>query len=235
MVATIIETLQKLIAHESSARTLGSIAEAEAFASKIQELLFRHNLTMAELSPGDDRTDNNTIGQDNLRAEDWGFERSRQSVMWRAQLANAVASSMMCKLLRVPSSDRLILIGTATNRAAASALIAHLMRLAADSADYAFRAYDGPIHGKTWKTSYLLGFASAINSRLSENTLTLTSSTPSAGAMVLASQTALSNYVSQAIGRVRSGPRAKVNSGSAYSAGFERGSNVSLKARASLN
>ena len=231
--ASITETLQKLIAHEQSARTLGSIAEAEAFASKISSLLFQHNLTMAELTP-DEQPKDEAIGQENLRAEDWGFERSSRSAMWRAQLANAVAMSMFCKLLRVPASDRLILIGTETNRIAASALIAHLMRVASASADTAYRSYDGPIHGKTWKTSYLMGFATAIYRRLNANTLALTAESTQAGAMVLRSQQALTAYMATSVGKVKAGPRGTVRSGSAYSEGFERGSNVSLKAKAAL-
>ena len=45
----IIEKLRKLIAHEQSARTIGNIAEAEAFASKIQDLLTAHKLDMSEV------------------------------------------------------------------------------------------------------------------------------------------------------------------------------------------
>lgn len=45
----IIEKLRKLIAMEQSARSIGSLAEAEAFASKVQELLSKHKLEMSEI------------------------------------------------------------------------------------------------------------------------------------------------------------------------------------------
>jgi hypothetical protein len=43
------ELLQKLIAHEQSARAIGNTAEAEAFAMKIADLMFRHNLSMSDV------------------------------------------------------------------------------------------------------------------------------------------------------------------------------------------
>ena len=46
---SLTEKLQKLIAHEKSARATGNLQEAEAFAAKIAELLFRHNLSMSDV------------------------------------------------------------------------------------------------------------------------------------------------------------------------------------------
>ena len=37
----VIDKLRKLIEHEKSARHIGSVAEAESFAARIQELMFR--------------------------------------------------------------------------------------------------------------------------------------------------------------------------------------------------
>ena len=48
----IIEKLRKLIAHEKSARSIGNIHEAEAFASRIQTLLDEHKLSMGEVEQG---------------------------------------------------------------------------------------------------------------------------------------------------------------------------------------
>jgi len=42
-------TLRKLITHEKSARSIGSIEEAESFAAKIQELMFKHKLAMTDV------------------------------------------------------------------------------------------------------------------------------------------------------------------------------------------
>jgi hypothetical protein len=45
------EPMLKLIDHEKSARAIGSIAEANAFAGKIQKLLSENNLSMADFMP----------------------------------------------------------------------------------------------------------------------------------------------------------------------------------------
>lgn len=46
---SIIEKLRKLIRHERSAREIGSIAEAEAFAERIQSLCDEYNLSISEI------------------------------------------------------------------------------------------------------------------------------------------------------------------------------------------
>jgi Protein of unknown function (DUF2786) len=45
----IIDKLRKLINHEKSARSIGSIAEAEIFAEKVQELLDQYNLSLSDI------------------------------------------------------------------------------------------------------------------------------------------------------------------------------------------
>jgi hypothetical protein len=45
----ILDKLRKLINHERSARAIGNLAEAKAFAEKIQELLDHHNLSHADI------------------------------------------------------------------------------------------------------------------------------------------------------------------------------------------
>jgi hypothetical protein len=46
---TIVAKLRKLVAHERSTRSIGSLAEAETFAAKIQDLLTAHKLSMSEI------------------------------------------------------------------------------------------------------------------------------------------------------------------------------------------
>ena len=45
----VIDKLRKIMAHAASAREIGNLAEAEAFAAKAQELLLRHKLDMTEV------------------------------------------------------------------------------------------------------------------------------------------------------------------------------------------
>lgn len=47
--ATIIDKVNKLIAHEKSARTIGSIHEADAFFALIESLMKQHKITQDEL------------------------------------------------------------------------------------------------------------------------------------------------------------------------------------------
>lgn len=46
----IIEKIKKLILHQKSAEEIGSLKEAEAFASKVQKLLNQYNISLEEIS-----------------------------------------------------------------------------------------------------------------------------------------------------------------------------------------
>lgn len=48
--STIIERLKKLIRHERSAREIGNVAEAAAFAAKIQQFVDRYNIELSNIS-----------------------------------------------------------------------------------------------------------------------------------------------------------------------------------------
>lgn len=65
MASAVVEKLQKLINHEKSARSIGSIAEAETFAAKIADLLFTHKLEMSDIEIADEERDE-PIAQENV-------------------------------------------------------------------------------------------------------------------------------------------------------------------------
>ena len=45
----LIEKIQKLMAKAESAKNMGSTAEAEVFAAKVNEMLMKHNLSMMDV------------------------------------------------------------------------------------------------------------------------------------------------------------------------------------------
>lgn len=89
-----IDKLRKLIAHERSARQIGSIGEAEVFASKIQEWLTRHKLTLedvaaeAALLAGDEE-----IGSEQVTT------RTKRRIFWQEDLASGIAKSNSCEIV----------------------------------------------------------------------------------------------------------------------------------------
>jgi len=124
-----IEKLRKLIAHERSARSIGNLLEAEAFAAKIQDLLTAHKLEMSEVD-----------FQEREKAEPVGWEpvdgtamrgRSKKShIFWRMLLANTVAEVNGCIMVCDDIDDRVIyFVGRTSDRALTKMLYVYLVEL----------------------------------------------------------------------------------------------------------
>jgi hypothetical protein len=215
----ILDTLQKLITHEQSARAIGNEAEASAFAAKIQSLLFRHNLSMSDIRVTEEREE--SVDESLIDARD----------RWRAVLLGGVAKSMFCRTLKAGTVRHIV--GTETNRTAAISLYNFLASTGHGLAQEAFR-------DRSLRNSYLLGFASAIYRRLENEAKALTSQASQTGnalVYVQKNESALTGFIESKYGRIQNARKSRpsrVNS-SAYAAGQAQGNRVSLSARAALS
>lgn len=229
-----IDKLQKLLAHERSAREIGNIAEAAAFASKIQELLFAHKLTMSDIEIAEEDR-NEPVDQEYVEAESWS-----------TTLGTACANSTFCRVLR--NGKSLIFIGNTSNRQSCISMFQHLAvtgkalaetETAAwkQSDDYAYKTSIRSGFARTWKRSWLAGYADAIYNRLVADRKTLEANVSAGSALVYIdrSKQAVDTFVADKYPTVRRVPSARTNIyGSAYRSGFQSGFSVSLKSRASL-
>lgn len=179
----IIEKLRKLIAHEKSARSVGSLAEAEAFAAKIQELLLANKLGMDEIAL-DERERSEPIESLWVNPEDAGCRRRSKRVEWQERLAYAVARCNGCELLITPSSNVVFFVGRTSDREAAKALFLYLLELAKrlpqnaaleNAADERVKCM--AVWGRSWESyfkqwmkdyreAWRAGFGSAVTRRL---------------------------------------------------------------------
>src|SRR5216683_5217426 len=93
---SILSTLAKLISHEKSARSIGSVDEAEAFAAKIQALMFKHKLEMTDIEF--EQEQNEPVLSERLEEEDViGVRReSTRRQRWVDILVRAVARANFC-------------------------------------------------------------------------------------------------------------------------------------------
>jgi hypothetical protein len=229
-----IDKLKKLLAHEQSARSIGNMAEAEAFAAKIQELLFAHKLTMSDIEIADEEA-NEPVDQECVEAEHWS-----------GVLAMGCASAAFCKILK--SGKALVFIGRASNRAGCIAMFQYLANMGASiarkemnayklTADYEYKVRMRPRFAATWKRSWLAGYANAIYTRLERERLVLTAQAQSAGTSLVyvdREKQALDAYLSAKYPRLRTTRSTCSVYGSAYQQGHSCGSSVSLKGRAAL-
>ena len=109
----IIDKINKIKAHAESAKEIGNIAEAEAFADMLNRLLLKHQLTEVDLNvaPKDD----DPIVQVWTTPEKYGQKTVSQRVVWQEALARTVARAHLCRFMVASGSSRLVFVGTHVN------------------------------------------------------------------------------------------------------------------------
>lgn len=133
-IKAIIEKLRKLIMHEQSARTIGNVAEAEAFASKIQDLLTAHKLGMSDVE-FDARDANEPVGYERVDYTEIRGAGHQMKVFWILELAGAVARVNGCESLvmmphrRARSARSIAFVGRTSDRELAKIVFIYLAEL----------------------------------------------------------------------------------------------------------
>ena len=167
----IMDRLKKLILHERSARKIGSAKEAEAFAGKIQQMLFDFKLDISQIDL-DQYEEKEPVGKESVELDGIhrkGNVKKRQELLWR--LAQAVAKAHYCDLLIVPGTARVYFIGRPTDRAVAIEMYHYLV-----NAEILFASNDLKAHNRlgrganrwAYLKSHYSGFAHTIGIRYSE-------------------------------------------------------------------
>lgn len=156
----ILAKLRKLIEHEKSARAIGSLHEANAFAQKISELCDRYRIAVADV-PEADRPDDIQIARWDPAMADIRSQRRQSN--WQRQLAVGIAYGHFCKLLVYSGSNDVSFVGSSADVEIASAMMTILCRAAISSCDAARRR-----SREFQPNQFLFGFAVAITVRYRE-------------------------------------------------------------------
>lgn len=90
----IIQRIKKLKAHAESAEKLGSLEEAQAFASKMKELLDEYNISMIEVDTASEA--DNDILKDFVYTESISYKHHISS-RWRLDLINVLTRHNYCR------------------------------------------------------------------------------------------------------------------------------------------
>jgi hypothetical protein len=126
--ARILVKLRKLILHEESARKIGNVQEAAAFAAKIQELLTTHKLDMSAVDLDERQAEE--IGTAYVEPEDVGLKREPRRVDWQQDLALAIAKANGCRCLILHATNRFYFVGRTSDRDVCLALYKHFVGMA---------------------------------------------------------------------------------------------------------
>jgi Protein of unknown function (DUF2786) len=186
MDSPIIEKLRKLIAMEQSARSIGSLAEAEAFASKVQELLSKHKLEMSEVEL-DEQEESDPIDWEEVRTDDAGFKTKRGRAAWQIRIASGLALANNVRLV-CTRTNAVRFAGRGSDREICKILFIYLLELAKEMATTASKNYRkdklrevqntyggmdiGPRilnkYVREYKASWYSGFGSAVEKRFND-------------------------------------------------------------------
>lgn len=153
----ILKKLRKLIEHEKSAREIGSLAEADAFAAKVSELCDRYRIAVSEV-PEAQRADD-IAEADWLPMEAGEKEQNRRS-NWQIKLGAGIAHGHFCHLIVFCGLNDLRFVGASADVEVAKAMMTILCRAAREA--YRRERSRSP---QIALNKFLFGFAIAINSR----------------------------------------------------------------------
>lgn len=170
---TVIEKLAKLKAKEISARDLGNMEEAEAFAEGISRMLLKHNLEMSEVELFEQK-DKDPVQSEVFHPSRNGIKFKRRRIEWQERLAGIIAYNNFCQILVVPRTNIVYFVGRKEHRQVAAYLYGYLGRTIEDYAERAYmREYDRLYNSgqstyavRGWKAAFIDGAVNAIGQRL---------------------------------------------------------------------
>jgi hypothetical protein len=184
--------------------------------------MLRHGIDMAQIAISKGAT---TIGIDDARVES-------KLDPWRRQLAASIAKSMGGRVVftrNYASASVMSFFGPAGSAQSIAALYRHLeAQLVTISAIATAKRAEKWVHGRTYRTSFLLGAVDRLEWRLSRHRAEVTTEANSRALVIIGS--ALDRAVEERFGRLRTERDANPSSlhWDAYSRGEEAGATVDL-------
>ena len=130
----LLERIRKMHAKAESAKQLGNEAEAFTFASAVQKLLLKHDLTMSGVEALA-AEQNDPIKMHEYDPATYGFKRTRTRVAWTQNLAKVIAKAHGCEVIPIIRSNKLMLVGTREHRQVCEFKLVTLTRYAQEHSE----------------------------------------------------------------------------------------------------
>lgn len=208
----ILEKIRKLQRHADSAAEIGSEAEAQAFAAKVQELLTAYKLSAADIGSGHKAEESVNITYFGWKS--CGLKVRKARVPWAEQLARLVSRAYYCEfVISLQLKETLdgrtvyseggigILVGADTDRTTAVWMFTVLARFLENLAEreynkafYARYNHGGDVSEvRGFRAGFVFGFLQRLGERFEEEIRKAESGAQSAGsAIVLVRKNSLS-------------------------------------------
>lgn len=241
------DKLRKLIAKEESARELGNQAEAEAFASKVQQLLLQYELDLGDIK-------SQTAETIEIKEERFTVYNKSKLVLyiisnpsagykiidltvknesnWIRDLYGIVALTNFCKILAHAKDPYVvILIGTDMNREFVHYMVLQLVSKMRNLARKSYSTYKGTDKRNTFIRSFLRGCNEGISTRLMLDRLAADRDKPQVHALIVQKDRMVNDYLSKTYGNKLGKGRAnsKLSSQDGFNRGMETGRTINAK------
>ena len=169
----ILDRTRKLQAMAESAGDIGNIAEAEAFAAKVAELVNEHNISKAELTP--EEILDQTVIHVSVSAEDCGLKYGRQRCDWMERLMGMLARQNSCRPTVISGSNSQGVYGTKEDVEVVVMLFVFLAPMLNRMAEKAYNRFYWEMEkqglrsqARGYRKSWLIGAVSGINEKMKE-------------------------------------------------------------------
>lgn len=227
------EKLKKLISKEESARQLGNLAEAEAFAGKIQELLLKYAIDVEELRNKNQKTD---INKEKVDLSDL---IGSHEATWVHELYDVGARNNFCKVIYPAKMTwpYVTLIGEDMHREFTHYFVHQLVSKLRELARRSFKEYEGPDKRNTYIRSFLRGAVHGIGQRLKEQREEAIRNQPQVNALVINKSAGMIAWMQEAYPPGTLGSRKARSAASAdgFASGVIAGRGVSINKGVSGN
>ena len=206
--------------------------EAALALAKAQQILFEHNLSMAEVQSADEFSKKvSGMSQSKL-----SVKGKRNHGHWKPQLIHRISRYNFCSIILSSWDDTVYLIGQPINIEVVSDMYNWIVEQLENMASEYCKNYRGIDRIPTFRRGFFDGAVYEIGNRLYRNQEELKSKTESSTALVVQNEEMLKSYIEQKFGELRPG-RVSRGSGSydGHRAGREAGSKVDLTVKKKLS
>lgn len=217
------DILSKLKKLQALADRAGTPEEAAVAATKVQELLFKHNLEMSDIQLGDDES---SVKREYIK----GTHQIKYAASWCRSLIWDIAKSNFCDTVYTRGTTRVSIVGESHNVEAVKMLYDYVQAQIIQLRNEAWKTEGRFTSSResAWKTSFDAGCAARIGTRLQQERRRLQEETEQSNALVLVTDQELKDAMTRYYPNLGRGTAGRNLTGSGYGAGLRAGDRVAL-------
>lgn len=227
----ILLKIKALFDKAESAKQMGSLEEAESFATKAQELLMKYNLEMSDVRDAASADKKEAMVKGDIKFEEL---TGRHESDWVLDLYNVIARHNLCAVVISRRRDAtgsyryLSLIGYKSNAEIVDYTVKQLVTRIRAMSRSAFSQYFGDTKRNTWVRGYLRGAVNGINIKLTGAVKELTQANPGVGLMIISNEVQLKETMTKLYGKLGKSSQTRLKGQDGFEKGQQDGKNMSI-------